>query len=195
MDIEFSNIKELYDRLKPALNSKVNELKRFGIDYIKVNDIWNYLRDTKWKISKNLLLCDMVSDILSLDNMIIDNYVKEEMKKKEVEPNLENIDTFYKEKINNFLNQNILKNIKEANIYKEYEFIEEVEEESYHGIIDLMLEYNDHIDIIDYKLKNISDTSYINQLNGYKKYIENEFNKKTKIYLYSILENRVEEVK
>ncbi len=110
-------------------------------------------------------------------------------------PNLEKIDNFYKEKINNFLKQDILKNIKEANIYKEYEFIQETEEESYHGIIDLMLEYNDHIDIIDYKLKNIEDTSYINQLNGYKKYIENKFNKKTKIYLYSILENRVEEVK
>ena len=92
MDIEFNNIRELYDRLRPALNSKVNELNRFGIDYIKINDIWNYLRDTKWKISKNLLLCDMVSDILTLDNMIIDNYVKEEMKKKKVEPNLKNID-------------------------------------------------------------------------------------------------------
>ena len=92
MDIEFNNFKELYDRLRPALNSKVNELKRFDIDYIKADDIWNYLRDTKWKISKNLLLCDMVSDILSLDNMVIENYVKEEIKKKKVEPNLENID-------------------------------------------------------------------------------------------------------
>ena len=31
MDIEFNNVKELYDRLRPALNSKVNELKRFDI--------------------------------------------------------------------------------------------------------------------------------------------------------------------
>ena len=92
MDIEFNNVKELYDRLKPALNSKVNELKRFDIEYIKIDDIWNYLRDKKWKISKNLLLCDMVSDILSLDNMTIENYVKEEIKKKKVEPNLENIE-------------------------------------------------------------------------------------------------------
>ena len=110
-------------------------------------------------------------------------------------PNLNNIDNFYKEKINNFLNQDILKNIKEANIYKEYEFIDEINNESYHGIIDLMLEYNDHIDIIDYKLKNIEDKAYINQLNGYKNYIEKKLNKKTNIYLYSILENRVEEVK
>jgi len=110
-------------------------------------------------------------------------------------PNLENIDDFYKEKINNLLNQEILKNISNANIYKEYEFIEETEEEKHRGIIDLMLEYSDHIDIIDYKLKNINDKSYINQLNGYKNYIEKNFSKKTKVYLYSILENRVEEVK
>ena len=110
-------------------------------------------------------------------------------------PNLENIDDFYKEKINNLLNQEILKNISNANIYKEYEFIEETEEEKHRGIIDLMLEFSDHIDIIDYKLKNINDKSYINQLNGYKNYIEKNFSKKTKVYLYSILENRVEEVK
>ena len=89
MDIEFNSIKELYDRLKPALNSKVNELKRYDIDYIKANDIWNYLKETRWKISKNLVLCDMVSDIFSLDNQVIDNYVKEEIRKKKVKPNLE----------------------------------------------------------------------------------------------------------
>ena len=110
-------------------------------------------------------------------------------------PNLNNINNFYKEKINNFLNQDILKNINDANIYKEYEFIDEINNESYHGIIDLMLEYKDHIDIIDYKLKSIEDKAYINQLNGYKNYIEKRLNKKTNIYLYSILENKVEEVK
>ena len=110
-------------------------------------------------------------------------------------PNFEKIDIFHKEKITNFLNQSILKNISAANIYKEYEFIEEINNETYHGIIDLMLEYEDNIDIIDYKLKNIDDKLYIKQLSGYKNYIENKFNKKTRIYLYSILENRVEEVK
>ena len=34
--------------------------------------------------------------------------------------------------------------------------------------------------------------SYLKQLNGYKKYIENTFNKKTQIYLYSILNNKLE---
>ena len=63
-----------------------------------------------------------------------------------------------------------------------------------HGIIDLMLEYSDHIDIIDYKLKEINDLNYIKQLNGYKEYIENKTNKKTNIYLYSILNNNLEKI-
>jgi len=109
-------------------------------------------------------------------------------------PDLKDIDNFYKEKINNFLNQELLKNIKEANIYKEYEFIEINNNETYHGIIDLMLEYSDHVDIIDYKLKNIEDDAYQEQLNGYKKYIENKLNKKVDIYLYSIMDNIIKKM-
>ena len=40
MDIEFNNVKELYERLKPALTTKVTELKRNDLDYIKIEDIW-----------------------------------------------------------------------------------------------------------------------------------------------------------
>ena len=100
-----------------------------------------------------------------------------------------NIDDNLKKYINNLLSQDILKNINDANILKEYEFYYEVDNETKHGIIDLMLEYSDHIDIIDYKLKNVDDLAYLEQLNGYKKYIESKTNKKVNIYLYSILNN------
>ena len=58
------------------------------------------------------------------------------------------------------LNQDILKNVKNANIYKEYEFIYQKENEEKHGIIDLLLCYDDHNDIIDYKLKYTNDKKY-----------------------------------
>ena len=54
-----------------------------------------------------------------------------------------------------------------------------------------MLEYQDHIDIIDYKLKHIDDTAYINQLNEYKNYIHNLTNKPVNTYLYSILDKKL----
>lgn len=89
MDIEFSNIKELYDRLKPALKTKETELKRNDLDYIKQEDIWNYLKITKWSKANNLLLYQMVDDILNIDNNEIDEYVKNNIRKKIVRPNLE----------------------------------------------------------------------------------------------------------
>lgn len=91
MDIEFNNIKELYNRLQPALNTKVTELRRNDLDYIKVEDIWNYLKITKWEKANNLLLYQMVDDILNLDNNLIDDYVKEEIRKKVIKPNLDDM--------------------------------------------------------------------------------------------------------
>ena len=89
MDIEFNSIKELYERLQPALNTKVTELKRYDLDYIKKEDIWNYLKVTKWEKATNLELYEMVDDILNLDNDDIDKYVKEEIRKKVIKPNLD----------------------------------------------------------------------------------------------------------
>ena len=91
MDIEFNSVKELYERLKPALTTKVTELKRNDLDYIKIEDIWNYLKDSKWSKANNLLLYQMVDDILNLDKNEIDEYVKGEIRKKVIHPNLENM--------------------------------------------------------------------------------------------------------
>ena len=54
-----------------------------------------------------------------------------------------------------------------------------------------MLKYNDHIDIIDYKLNNITDENYLKQLNGYKSYINSISNLPVNIYLYSMLQNQL----
>ena len=108
-------------------------------------------------------------------------------------PNFDNVDTKYVDKIKAFLNQDI--DFKNANkIYKEYEFYYEKNSEIKHGIIDLMLEYDDYIKIIDYKLSNIDDKNYIKQLEGYKEYIEEYKNKKVKLYLYSILKEELKEI-
>ena len=105
--------------------------------------------------------------------------------------NLSNLHGKNKEIISRFLEK---VDIGTANIYKEYEFVYEEDNIIYHGIIDLMLEYDDYIKIIDYKLKNISDEAYLKQLNGYKKYIEKVFNKKVSIYLYSIINDTLEKI-
>ena len=134
-----------------------------------------------------------------------------------------NVDDYIKEKIKKMLSEDVFLNLKDANIYKEYEFMYEEDnvfvkklvslipknfinvyheyefsyqedDKKYHGVIDLIIEYESELYIIDYKLKNIDDENYITQLNGYKKYIENKFNKETNIYLYSIIEEKIKKV-
>ena len=96
--------------------------------------------------------------------------------------------------VNKLLKHDLFKNIKDANIYKEYEFIYEEDDSIYHGVIDLMIVYNDYIDIVDYKLSNITDVNYKKQLEGYRKYISNKFNKNVNIYLYSISKDTIQVV-
>ena len=102
------------------------------------------------------------------------------------------LDPFTASKIKKFIETNILKD--SVNLYKEYEFMYEEDNVTYHGIIDLLIEYKDCFKIVDYKLKNVADEAYINQLNGYKKYIENLTGKKVYTYLYSIIDEKLVEL-
>lgn len=217
------NIRLKYKSFLDILNSIKENIKEYIIDIdldkqnltkdyneIKENNYQKLLQKNNIKLDKRKIkINSCIEEEKHFSKTINKLITKEEYKNMEFgthmhyllelidfkNPDLKDIDNFYKEKINNLLNQELLKNIKEAKIYKEYEFISEKDNETYHGIIDLMLEYNDHIDIIDYKLKNIEENAYQEQLNGYKNYIEKRFNKKVNIYLYSILENKIEEVK
>lgn len=91
-DIEFNSVIELYNRVKPALNSKIKELKREKFDYIKEEDIWNYLIKTKWQQADGLVLCDVVDDILHVDNKKLDQYIKELHKTRKEELLIEDLD-------------------------------------------------------------------------------------------------------
>ena len=82
MDLEFNSLEELYNRLRPALNAKMSELSTNGYGYLKPEDIWNYLKEKKWKSSRDLMLSDMVSDILNADNVLIDGYFKDKINEK-----------------------------------------------------------------------------------------------------------------
>ncbi len=91
-DIKFKTLEELYSRLKPALYSKIIELKRKGKDYIKEEDVWNYLMENLWNTRKNLSLSEMTSDILNLEDNLIISYVMNILKKTEREAQVEDDD-------------------------------------------------------------------------------------------------------
>ena len=75
MNDEFKTIDDLFKRLKPALYSKVIELKRKGLDYIREEDIFNYLLETSWSEKDNISISELTNDILYLDDNLITNYV------------------------------------------------------------------------------------------------------------------------
>ncbi len=99
-----------------------------------------------------------------------------------------------KDMIEHFLNLPLLKNRKKGKIFKEFEFIDEQENQQIHGIIDLMIVYENHIDIIDYKLSHLDDDAYEWQLKTYQKYIEKKFKKIVHIWLYSILKQELKQM-
>ena len=91
-DIEFKTLDELYNRIKPALYSKAVELKRRGKDYIKEEDIWNFLLKNTWSKKKNLDLSEMTSDILNLEDNLITSYVMNILKETNREAKVEDDD-------------------------------------------------------------------------------------------------------
>lgn len=76
----FQTQKELYRRVRPALSSKVEEMRRLGYTFIKEEDVWNFLKELKWKQAEGLSLAQLVSDILNAENDLIQRYVLERLK-------------------------------------------------------------------------------------------------------------------
>ncbi len=101
-------------------------------------------------------------------------------------------DNPYQDKIKNLIKKLDIKNT--DTLYKEHEFIFQDNDVTYHGIIDLIIKSDDCIKIVDYKLKNIDNPKYINQLQVYHKYLSSIYDKEIKMYLYSILTDEVKEI-
>ena len=80
--IEFKSAKELYERVTPALYSKVKELRGLGYKHISEKDVWNYLVNNDWKERRDLLLSDLISDILYCDNNKINDYISGKINEK-----------------------------------------------------------------------------------------------------------------
>jgi len=177
-DIDFNKVILTRDYEKIKSYNYKDKIKKIDIKIKKINNNINYEEINQSRFSK------VTNKLITIDEY---NNMKEGVKLHYI---------FETEDFKNSNNPYILKFIKHIdlnylNCFKEYEFIYEEDNEIKHGFIDLMLEYNDHIDIIDYKMKNITDENYLKQLNGYKNYIESICEKSVDIYLYSILDNEL----
>ena len=84
MNEEFKSVTDLYNRVKPALYSKLKEIHNLGFRSISERDIWNYLVYNNWKNRVNLELHELISDILYADNHKIYEYVVKHLKKEQM---------------------------------------------------------------------------------------------------------------
>lgn len=97
-------------------------------------------------------------------------------------------DTYYKTKLEHFINSSFMKKYQNYKKYQEYEFIYDNSNKKYHGKIDLLLVGDNEAIIVDYKLKNVKSSDYLDQLKGYKELIEKRLQMPTACYLYSIID-------
>lgn len=210
--LKYRSFLDMMNSIKKDLTNKIVNI---NIDELNITDEYNkiktvnyldYINDTKDKIENREI--NIENDIIeekrfsksskelitkdNINNMKLGTKIHYILETTDfLNPNYEIIEDKYVGYIKAFLDNKLVSDIDKAKIYKEYEFIYNKDNESLHGIIDLMLEYSDHIDIIDYKLKHVSDDAYLRQLKGYQEYIYNLTNKKTDIYLYSIMDKKV----
>lgn len=208
------------DILKSIKNNITSYITKINLDKLKLSKDYNLIKNTNYKSSIPVVNSKINVEEIKIDNSVKNenkfskevhkiiksdeknninlgkniHYLLEILDFKNLDIEKLNISEFYKNKIRNLLNSKIFKDIKNSNIYKEYEFKYEDDSNVYHGVIDLMIENDKEIRIIDYKLKNLDDENYIKQLNGYKNFIEKKTNKKTSIYLYSIIDENIVEI-
>ena len=71
MEEKFDSLKELYQRLLPALRSKKKEMEREKMLGISELDLFSYFCEFVWKEKTALTLGEMVHDILNTDNFKI----------------------------------------------------------------------------------------------------------------------------
>lgn len=112
-----------------------------------------------------------------------------------LEHSLERIkDTRLRQSILKLTSSDVLDLSKHPIIYQEWEFYEVREEQTVHGIIDLLVEYVDSFYIVDYKLKHLDDSAYLVQLLGYLNYLKTKTNKEVHCYLYSVLDQTLRRI-
>ena len=176
-DITTSNYKELIDESNTVITvNPINidnillESKHFSKEFNNILD-----KDTKYKMDLGTKL----------------HYILEIYDFKNNNLNSLHISDKEKEIITNFLKHPEIKNIANGITYKEHQIKYNKDGNEYHGVIDLLVEYDDHFDIIDYKTSETDSPEYINQLNGYKDYILEKYNKPTNIYLYSLFKDEL----
>ena len=200
--LEYNSFRAVLLSIKDSLKKYIKEVLDTSIDNnyknLKLSEKLDYNK-SKNIIHKNLQLESKLINEVSFSkkvHMLIDNETRKNIEYgKEIHRSLELADD--NDKVVHIFNKKMFEigiDMNKVSKYHEYEFIYDDEGTIRHGIIDLLIEDDNDMYIIDYKLKNIESKEYIKQLDGYKKYIEKKSKKRVSCYLYSILTSTLEKI-
>ena len=98
-------------------------------------------------------------------------------------PSFEGLGAKTKREIASFLSSPVAEDMGKAEIYPEYAFVDEDGKE---GSIDLILDFGDHLRVIDYKSSDIDDPDYAKQVRGYMGVASRIFGCPSEGFLYSL---------
>ena len=99
----------------------------------------------------------------------------------------------FRKVVENVFTSPLFKGVTNEMVKPEFAYFDEVN--NVHGVIDCLVEKDNEILIIDYKLKNIADEEYEKQLRTYAKYVSSISDKPIKMYLLAALTGELKEVK
>ncbi|MCK5732451.1 MAG: hypothetical protein KAH13_05500, partial [Tenericutes bacterium] len=173
--ISSTKIKEYDYRNKPVDNivpeTKVLEIENnFVLENKSFSIKKKIVEETKFSKQSQELLKENVKRVIEYGKDV--HKLLEDVDFNDLEGSLRILPTKIRQSLKKLLDSKIFDFYKKPSIYQEYEFYDTIDTYTAHGVIDLLVVYDDKIYILDYKLKNIDDSAYIKQMNGYKKYIE-----------------------
>lgn len=169
-------------------NLKSNQVEPLNIEELKIN--YEVIKQKQASKKINRLLTE--AELINLDYGNKLHYYLEMIDFKE--PNFSLIEEDLIPKIKAFLNCDLLNNINDSKVYKEYEFVFNSNQTEKRGIVDLIIEESDCLKVVDYKMKNIDDEAYEDQLKTYRDYLKTITDKKIELYLYSIMEEKYKSI-
>lgn len=178
---DFDNKFNRYDSFLKYLNIKEEKRENFK-NYLEVQKL--NTKPLEPKIEENNIKTTYIKDHLSFKNQELQEEGIELHKLFEYS-DFKTSDNQYIKCFLNHFSKDFLKSL------KEYEFIDA----EGHGIIDLILIYEEEILVIDYKANNIYLDKYQKQVTRYMNHLKNITDKTIKGFLYSIKEDKVLEIK
>jgi ATP-dependent helicase/nuclease subunit A len=150
------------------------------------------IEDYRFSKSEKTLFTDEEKQALAYGESIHESL--EHLDYMHLESSLKGLPQFIQSSIKHLASTQVFKSLKSPQYYQEYEFIDDKDGLQTTGIIDLLIEDQDQIIIIDYKLKDMADPAYVKQIQGYYQYLKDITTKPIKAYLYSLVHQTLKEI-